>query len=112
MPSLSKGGLIVAGADDEEVRVRAVVQSVGAGNGDAQAGKTGLAAEVAHERDEGLDLLLGGRGRQNDRGFAQVGEARERKAGVREDFEIGQRRPVRIAAQIEIGVAQDGALHD
>ena len=31
--------------------------------------------------------------------------------GVREDFKIGHRRPVLIAVQVEIGVAQDGALH-
>ncbi len=87
---LVEGGLVVAGADDEEVGVGAVVQRVGAGNGDAQARETGLAAEVAHEGDEGLDLLLGGRGRQHHRGFAQVGKAREREAGVGKDFEIGQ----------------------
>ena len=62
---------------------------VRAGNGDAQTGKAGLPAEVAHERDEGLDLLLGGRRRKHDRGLTQIGKARERESGVREDSRLG-----------------------
>ena len=83
------------------------MKCIGTGDGDAKAGKTSLAAEVAHQCNEGLNLLLRGRGRQNNRGAAQIGEAREGKTGVRKDFKIRQRRPVRIAAQVEIGVAKD-----
>ena len=97
-----EGGLIVARADDEEVSVGAVMQGIGAGHSDAQAGETGLAAEVAHEGDEGLDLLLGGRERQHYRGFAQIGNAREGEAGVREELEIGHGSPVGIITQIEV----------
>ena len=82
-----------------------------AGHGDAQSREAGLAAEVAHQRNKGLNLLLGGRGWQNDGGFAQVGNAREREAGVGKGLKVGQRRVVRIAAQIKVGIAQDGALH-
>ena len=108
---MSECGLVVAGANDEKVRVGATAQGVRAGNGDAQAGETGLPAEVAHESNKSLDLLLSGRGRQHNRGFAQVGEAREGNPAFEKSSRLGNGRPVRIAAQIEIGVAQDGALH-
>ena len=74
------------------------LQRIGPGHGDAQSREAGLAAEVAHQRNKGLDLLLGGRGRQHDRGFAQIGNAREREARVGKELQVGHGRVVRIAA--------------
>ncbi len=108
---LPESRLIVAGADDQEIVHCAEVQSIRTSNSDAQCRKSRLPAEVSHQRNEGFNLLLGRRGRKHDCGFAQIGKARKWKARVGEHFKIGQRRVVRIAAQIEIGVAQDGALH-
>ena len=55
--------------------------------------------------------LFGGRGvGQDDGGVGEIGFAGEGIAGVGEEFEIGQGRPVRNAADVEIGVLEDGAL--
>jgi hypothetical protein len=51
---------------------------------------------VAHQRDKGLYLLLGRRGRQHHGRLAQIGKAREWEAGVGKNLQVGQRRVVRI----------------
>src|SRR5208282_3932755 len=98
-----------AGAEDEEVAVCTSAKRVGTTDGDTQRGETGLAAEVAHEREEGFDFGNRRRGRQDDGGFAEIGKTREGKAGVREDLQVRQRGPMLITAKVEVGVAQDGA---
>src|SRR6266567_8123274 len=76
---LVKSGLIVAGSDYQEIGLGARSQRVRVGHRDPQSWKPRLPPEMAHQRDKGLDLLLGRRGRQDDGGSPQVRKARERE---------------------------------
>src|ERR1700723_3290130 len=84
-----EGGLVFSGADDDEVRIRALMECIGCGHGDAQCGKTGSPAEVAHQSKEGFDLLPCGRSGDDDDGLTEIGPAGKGKPGVCKEFKIG-----------------------
>src|ERR1700678_2930795 len=103
--------LVVAGADDEKIAPCAGNQTFRSSYSHAQARKASLAPPVTHHRNEHLDFLLSRLLRQNDGGVVQIGVASEGESCVGEDLEIRHGRVMRVAAQVEKGVTQDGSLH-